>query len=78
MQRHTGLRTQVTQQDLIAITGLYLCIDKKKICVTYHILPRQNRKMNLTFTIIAPSTRMFVFADAELTFPLRQTIFTKN
>ena len=79
MQRDTGL---FTWQDLIAITDLYLCIYQEKVLLI--IFSRENslvslcmiERNNLAFAIIAPSKRIFVFAELILT--LRQTVFIRN
>ena len=75
MQRDTGL---FTQQDLIAITGL--CIDHQKVSysperIVWYLFAWQ-KENNLTFAVIAPSRKMFVFA--ELTLTLRQTVCIRN
>ena len=61
------------QQDLIAITGLYLThILQRKMCTSVYM----TENLNITLAVIALSKRMPIFAELKLT--LTQTILIRN
>ena len=67
MQRDTRL---FTQQDLVTITGLCLCIDHQKVLLI--IFSRKESLVSIcmtekiNFAIIAPSKRIVIFAELIL------------